>query len=747
SIQRTGPFPLSFAQNRFWFLNQIVPDNPVFNVGLALRFTGPLERAVLEHCINQIVRRHEPLRTTFALREGQPVQVINPELTLSLPVVDLEFLPEADREIAAERLAQEQARQPFNLTEGPLLRIHLVSLSQHDHLLLFVIHHIVFDGWSSGVLLKELVALYRAFTAGKPSSLPELTVQYADFARQQRERLQGSALETQLAYWKRQLSGNIPLLSLPTDRPRPAVQTFRGAIYHFTLPLDQVEAFKRLSHQEGVTLFMTLLAAWQTLLYRYTGQADICVGSPIANRTLAEIEGLIGCFINPLALRTSFEANLSFRELLQRVRQTTLAAYAHQDLPFEMLVEALQPERDWSYNPFFQVMMIFQNMPLPNLTGSDLTVRLSEIEAGTAQLDLTLELVETAAGLDGRLEYNTDLFDPETIAHMAGHFQTLLSSIIAAPEQKVSTLPLLTVSEQRQLLVQWNDTLVAYPQESCIQHLFEAQVEQTPEAIALVFKDQQLTYRELNQRANQLAHYLQKQGVQPEMLVGLCLERSPEMIIGILGILKAGGAYLPLDPNYPTERLAALLHDAQTSLVLTLQQFASRLSTGSLDAFQLICIDIEWAHIAQEANANPTNDLTPQNPVYVIYTSGSTGTPKGVLIEHRSLVNFSLAAGRIYNLKPGDRALQFAALTWDTSAEEIFPCLTHGATLVLRTEAMLDSMAAFLQECQTWFITVLSLPTAFWHELTAQLAAAALTLPSSIRLVIFWRRASATGLR
>ena len=465
------------------------------------------------------------------------------------------------------RLAAEEFRRPFDLAHGPLLRVNLLRLGDKEHILLLTLHHIISDGWSMGILVQEMATLYEAFSHGTVPSLPELPIQYADFAEWQREWLQGEVLESQISYWKEQLGGNLPIVELPTDHPRPAVQTYRGKRKSRVLRKTLHEALKALSQREGVTLFMTLLAAFQTLLHRYTGQDDIIVGSATANRNRLEIEGLIGFFVNTLVLRTDLSGNPTFRELLKRVREVALGAYAHQDLPFDKLVEELQVPRDLSYNPLFQVMFVLQNAPMEPLQLSGLTLSPLEAETDTAKFDLTLELTEGPEGLTSSIEYNTDLFDSDTIERMVGHFQTLLQGIVANPDARLSELPLLTEPERHQLLVEWNATQTDYPRDKCIHELFEEQVERTPDAVALVFEDQRLTYRELNRRANQLAHYLRKLGVGPEVLVGICMERSLEMVVGLLGILKAGGAYVPLDPAYPKERLAFMVEDTGIAVV------------------------------------------------------------------------------------------------------------------------------------------------------------------------------------
>ncbi|MDY7076205.1 MAG: amino acid adenylation domain-containing protein [Chloroflexota bacterium] len=683
-IPRDGDLPLSFAQQRLWFLDQFEPGSPFYNVPSAVRLAGPLDVAALEQSLNEIVQRHQVLRTTFQTVDGRAVQVIAPKLTLTLPVVDLGGLPEAEREAEVRRLAAENAQQPFDLAQGPLLRVTLLRLERQEHVVLLNMHHIVSDGWSIGVLIQEVAALYESFAAGKPSPLPELPIQYVDYAHWQREWLQGEVLESQLAYWKQQLDGIPPLLELPADRPRPAVQTFRGTTLWFDLPRSLSEAIKTLSRQEEVSLFMTLLAALQTLLYRYTGQDDISVGTPIANRNRVEIAGLIGFFVNTLVLRTYLAGDPSFRELLGRVREVAMGAYTHQDVPFEMLVDELQPERDMSHTPLFQVMLALQDAPMEALKLPGLTLGPLGTDSGTAKFDIVLSIVGKADGLKGSLEYNTDLFDGDTIERMAAHFQTLLEGIVADPDQPISTLPLLTAAERQQLLIEWNDTEATYPQNRCAHHLFEAQVERTPNALAVTFEGDGLAYRELNQRANQLAHYLQKRGVGPEVVVGICTERSLEMIVGILGTLKAGGGYLPLDPDYPSERLAFMLNDAKVPVVLTQASLLKRLEQDTEHATRVfVCLDAEYGQITEGQETNPVSEATPDNLAYIIYTSGSTGQPKGALLQHRGLCNLAHAYMRQFQVGPGSRVLQFFSISFDGSVADIFMTLLSGATLYL----------------------------------------------------------------
>ena len=575
-VPRNGDLALSFAQQRLWFFDQLEPGLSAYNIPAAVRLKGPLNLAALEQSLNEIVKRHESLRTTFGKVDGRPTQVIAPTLTIKLPVVDLRKLPASERETEVRRLVTAEAQRPFDLSQGPLIRGTVLRLGDEEHVGLLTMHHIVSDGWSTGILVREVATLYVAFCAGGSSPLPALPIQYADFAHWQRQWLQGEVLETQIAYWKKQLAGAPALIDLPTDHPRPAVQTFRGAHQSLVLPKHLQEGFKALGRQEGVTLFMTLLAAFKVLLYRYTSQDDLIVGTPIANRNRLETEGLIGFFVNALVLRTDLSGNPSFRELLRRVREVCLGAYGHQDLPFDRLVEELHVKRDLSRNPLFQVMFVLHNAPLRAVELPGLTLSPVEGDSETAHFDLTLQIVDTEQGLTAAFVYNTDLFEAGTIARMLGNFQTLLEAMVADPEQRLSDLPLLTETERQQLLVEWNGTKTDCPQDLCIHQLFEAQVERTPDAIAVVFEAEQLTYAELNRRANQLAHHLRALGVGPEVLVAICLERSLEMVIGLLGILKAGGAFVPLDPAYPKERLAFMLKDAQVPVLLTQERLVAR---------------------------------------------------------------------------------------------------------------------------------------------------------------------------
>ncbi|MBN3876527.1 amino acid adenylation domain-containing protein [Nostoc sp.] len=703
----TEELPLSYAQQRLWFLDQLEPNSAIYNIPLALRLVGNLNRAALEQSFQEIIDRHEALRTNFITVDGKPSQIIQAQINWTVSVVECEKLPPSEQEIATQQLVQQQAIQPFDLAEGALIRATLIVLSKTEHILLLCMHHIVSDAWSLGVFIQELAALYNAYSQGETSPLTPLPIQYADFGIWQREWLQGEVLQNQISYWQQQLKDAPALLSLPTDRPRPAVQTFAGAIQEFALSVELSNQLTQLSQKQGVTLFITLLAAFDTLLYRYTGQLDILVGSAIANREHSEIEGLIGFFVNTLVLRTDLSGNPSFSELLSRVRQIALGAYSHQELPFEMLVEALQPERDLSHPPLFQVMFVLQNTPMSGVELAGLTISSLNAQSTIAKFDLTLSMHNSSAGLVGIWEYNTDLFDASTIERMSRHFVTLLSGIVANPEERISQLPLLSQTEQQQLLVEWNNTQADYPVDKCIHQLFEEQSLSTPDAIAVVFENQQLTYQQLNCCANHLAHYLQSLGIKPDTLVGICVERSIEMVVGLLGSLKAGGAYLPLDPEYPNERLAFMLEDAQVSILLTQQRLIDRLPEHQA---KLICLDEAWEQIAQNNQDNPTSEVKAFHLANLIYTSGSTGKPKGVMVEHKGLCNLAQAQIQTFGLTSDSRVLQFASFSFDASISEILMALGSGATLYLGTKDSLLPGKPLIEQLRDRSITHITLP-------------------------------------
>ncbi|WP_414526547.1 amino acid adenylation domain-containing protein [Nodularia chucula] len=704
-IERKSNLPLSFAQQRLWFLEQLQPDSYTYNLPTAVRLTGILDVAVLERSLNTIIQRHEVLRTQFKTVNGNPILQIQPSVTLPLAVIDLQTFNLLEQDEEVRNLALKEAQTPFNLATDVLLRVKILRLAKDENVVLFTMHHIVSDGWSMEILIKELATLYTAFSTNQPSPLPELAIQYVDFAVWQRQWLQGEVLETQLDYWRQQLSGILPVLQLPTDYPRGRVQTFRGAIESFSLSSKLSQDIIKLAKNAGVTPFVTLLTAYKILLHRYTGQTDILVGTPVANRHRREIESLIGFFVNTLVLRTNLADNPSFQNLLQQLKNSTWQAYDHQDIPFEKLVEVLQPERDLSFNPLFQVKFRLENAPTEKLELPGLTLTPLNRTEASAKLDLSLDMYETSAGFVGAFEYNRDLFAPETISRMVGHFQTLLTAIIENPKQQISELPLLTESEKQKILIDWNQTEVEFPRHLTFQDLFAAQVEKTPDAVAVIFENQCLTYRELNQKSNQVAHYLKEKGVKPEIIVGLCVDRSPLMIIALLGILKAGGAYLPLDPNYPPERLGYMLADSQVPILLT----QANLKLPTPQNYEIIYLDTDWEIISQCSIENPKSEVTPENLAYLIYTSGSTGKPKGVLIPHIGLTNLTQHKIQVCDVHPGDCVLQFFSISFDASIPEIIMALGSGAKLCLaKSESLLpgETLRKLLRENAVTHITI-----------------------------------------
>jgi amino acid adenylation domain-containing protein len=678
--------PTSFAQQRLWFLNQLQPESTAYNVPAAVQFKGTLNREALERCLSEIICRHETLRTTFGVEDGQPVQIIAqlPKTAGSLlREIDLTRLVDNERRAEVFRLAHEEASRPFDVSRGPLVRATLLRLSDTEHVLLFTMHHIISDGWSMGVLLDEISKLYAAYATGRESPLAELPVQYADYAAWQREYLQGEVLDQQLSYWREQLRGAPTLLNLPTDRPRPPVQTFKGAQEQFVLPQKLSDRIKTVALQEGATLFMMLVAAFNALLYRYTGQPDILIGTPIANRKRAEIQGLIGFFVNTLVIRSKMSDEMRFRELLAQVRRNSLDAFLHQDVPFEMLVEQLQRAWELSYNPLFQVMFLFQNTPrsplkLPGLTLSDL-----EVDSGGSKFDLSLSMIEAPQGLNGFIEYNVDLFEAATIKRMIGHFENLLEGVATNPDYQLFDLPLITDAERQQLIVTWNDTRRDYPKQRCVHELFAEQAAKKPEAVAISDEQREMSYGELDQRANRLAHRLRALGVGPEDLVGICATRSAEWVVGLLAILKAGGAYVSLDPTYPKERLAFMIEDARVRVLLT-QRVLTELPEHRAE---VIYLDDDYQENGNEKDDDPPSPrATAENLAYVVYTSGSTGRPKAVVTTHGSLLNLVFWHHRVYSVTPADRATQVARMGFDASVWELWPYLTCGASVHLLDE-------------------------------------------------------------
>jgi amino acid adenylation domain-containing protein len=709
---REGRLPLSFAQERLWFIDRLEPGSAVYNIPVAWRLEGALDVDALERSLGEIVRRHEALRTVFAEVDGSPVQVVAPFGGFALPVEDLSGLGEADREAAVGRRAGEEARRPFDLSAGPLFRAALLRLGVEEHVLLLAVHHIVSDGWSMGVLYRELSALYAAYREGREPRLTELAVQYADYAVWQRDHLRDGVLEGKLSYWRERLADAPALLELPTDRRRPPVQTYRGAHERIELPLELLERLQALGRSEGATLYMTLLGAFQVLLSKYGGSEDIVVGSPIAGRTRKEIEELIGLFVNTVVLRTDLSGDPSFREVLRRAREATLGAYEHQDVPFEKLVAELEPERSLSHAPLFQVMFAQQNavergVALPGIDASEVGAELA-----SAKFDLFLTARATGQGLRVGLNYATDLFERATAERMLGHLARVLEQVAADADVRLSELDLLGEAERALVLDEWNCTGAVYPADRCIHETFEAQAARTPGAVAVRFEEESLTYAALNLRANQLAHYLRRRGVGPEVRVGICLERSLEMVVAVLAVLKAGGAYVPLDPTYPADRLAFTLSDAGVPVVLAQEKVRALLAVP--DGVEVMSLDAAHAEIAAESAENPESGAGPDSLAYVIYTSGSTGTPKGALIEHRNVARLFSATDAWFGFGPSDVWTLFHSCAFDFSVWEIWGALLYGGRVVVVPFDVTRDPEAFHALVQREGVTVLNqTPSAF----------------------------------
>jgi amino acid adenylation domain-containing protein len=708
--------PLSFSQSRLWFLDLLEPNNPAYNIAVAFRLDGALNEEALQRSLQTIIQRHEVLRTTFESQDGVPIQVIHEFNQVPLTITELTNVEKEKQEEHLKNLIREAIISPFNLRSLPLLRVHLYQLAKNIHVFVLVIHHIIADGWSLGLMIKELSLSYTAFCQGEVAKLQPLPIQYADFAHWQRTTFEQTQLPAQLAYWKQKLAGKIEVLELPTDYPRPAIARYQGGTVSFTINREISVAFQRLCEGQGATLFMGLLGVFSTLLMRYSGQKDLLIGTPIANRNRKQIESLIGFFVNTLVIKTDLKGNPDFLELLLRIKEETLQAYAHQDVPFERIVEEIQPERNLSHHPLFQVMFVLQNAPMGKLELPQLQLTPWQIEQVTAKFDLTLLMTETEQGIQGRWEYRTDLFDVATINRMVGHLQTLLECIVANPQQRITELPLLTATEQHQLLVNWNNTQVEYPQDKCLHQLFEVQVEKTPDAIAVVFENQHLTYDELNKRANQLAHYLQYLGVKPEVLIGICVERSIQMVVGLLGILKAGGAYVPLDPTYPQERLSYMLADSGVEVLLTQQSLLESLASHNA---LMVCLDIDWQAIEQHNQDNLDVGVSSDNLAYVIYTSGSTGVPKGVQICHRSVVNFLNSMSNYPGLIQEDTFNAVTTISFDIAALELYLPLTVGTKLIIASREIVTNADLLLSKLLSSKITAMQATPATWQMLLA----------------------------
>ena len=707
-------FAVSYAQQRLWLLERLLPCSGVYNSGQVLRLAGELNEAALSRALAEVVRRHESLRTHFVLEDGVPVQMIAPAVTFEVAAEEVVGATEQARTAAALALAQAEAQAGFDLARGPLWRVRLWRLAPQEHWLQLTLHHIVTDGWSMGVLVRELSLLYAAYREGSASPLPPLPVQYADYAVWQRQWLQGEVLERQLRYWREALA-EVPVLELPSDRRRPPVSSYRGGWVAFAVPAALTGALKQLSRREGATLFMTLLAAFQVLLSRYSGQEDVAVGVPTAGRSRPEVEGLIGFFVNMLVLRGDLRGAPAFTAYLAQVRERALAAYAHQDMPFERLVEELAPARDLSRNPLFQVSLVLHNTPAAQWQLPGLTVtRVEAVGSASAKFDLTLALTERDGALGGRFEYASDLFDAATIERMAGHFRVLLEAVVATPEASIARLPLLPAEERSQLLALGTGPVVAQPA-ACVHDGFAAQAARTPEAVAVMMGSEVLTYRELDRQANRLAHHLRGLGVAADVPVALCLARSFELVVAMLAVLKAGGAYLPLDPDYPAERVALMLDDAQAPVLLTQAALQPKLPRY---AGRVVCVDRDagaWAACPEHAPASAT---TPVHLAYVIYTSGSTGRPKGVMVSHENVVGLARQPNYV-KLTPRDTIGHASNVAFDAATFEVWGALLNGARLAVLSRDDMLSASALARAIERGRITCLFLTTALFNAIAA----------------------------
>ncbi len=678
---RQGFAPLSFGQEGLWFISQLDAASPVYNRPVALRLVGDLDQSALQRTVDEILKRHEVLRARFRVDLGRPLQELNSSAICKLHLVDLSALPLPEREKKAREFANEQARTPVNLAKSPLLRACLLRLAVDEHLLLLVFHHITFDAWSERVLLKELAALYPAFSTGAASPLPDLPIQYADYAAWQHERVATDQFKDHLDYWKSQLADLPPAFELPADFPRPPYFSNRGARLQQLLPASLVSELTDLSLRRNVTLSMLFLAAYLTLLNRYSSQTEALIGMPVAGRTLVELEGLIGLFINSLALRCNLAGSPSFSELLDRVQNIVLEAINHQEAPLERLVAEINPRRDLSRSPFFQVMFNYKNIPDRVIRISGLDVTLYDLDLETSPYDLTLEILPQAETIGCSFIYNSDLYHPTTIERFAANFLQLLHSVVAAPDLPIAQLPLLSVTGRQELLVVWNQTARPQPENLCVHQIIEAQAAAHPDAQAVLSGSRYLSYAELNAQANQLARYLRQVGVKPGDLVGVSLAPSLEMVVSLLGILKAGAGYLPLELDQPADRLARIVQISKVSIVLAHSRSAQNLAGCTA---RQVYLDIAWSEMAGLDSEDFSSAVTPEYPAYVIFTSGSTGAPKGVTILHRALCNHVVWANQAFDLRPGDSCLQMANLSFDISVSEIFDTLAAGARLVLR---------------------------------------------------------------
>ena len=710
--------PLSFGQEQLWFLNELQPGSPVYNISKVHCLRGYLDVDALTQSLNEIIRRHAVLRTTFSSASEKPVQVIAPSVHLDVPVLDLRELPVQDRKTEGSRIATAQAQKPFDLLHGPLIRVVLLRMDDEEWLIFLSLHQIVCDGQSVSLLYRELEALYGRFHMGQEPTLAKLTIQYGDYAWWQRNELQGDRLRSLLDYWQPRFAAPPLLLNLPTDRARSKVQSFRGSRWSLAIDRRLTTALKEFSRKENVSLFVILLATFATLLRRYSEQEDIVVGSPVANRYQPELEQLIGFFVKTLALRLDLTGNPSFRDLVLRVRNICHEAFAHGDLPFEKLVEATVQTRDLGRNPLFHVMFAMQEPGAEELCLDGVRTEALEVENGTAKFDLTLSLQESNQHLVGSIEYSTDLFKPDTIERMVGHYQTLLKEVSDNPDRRISDYPILTAAERKQLLIEWNDTAGEYPKSKCIHELIEEQTENSADAIAVTFQEQQLTYRELNARANQLAWHLISLGMGPERLVGIYFDRALDMVVGLLAILKAGAGYVPLDPAYPKERLAFMLEDANVSVVVTQEKLIRSCELSGISAEPVyVCLDRDCASIEACSNQNPNVPLTSDNLAYVIYTSGSRGKPKGVQVLHRSIVNCLHSMAERLGFTKRDVLLAVTTISFDIAALEIYLPLLFGGTVAVAAREEAGDGSELLHRLRETSATTMQATPSTWDLL------------------------------
>ncbi|HRW09241.1 MAG TPA: amino acid adenylation domain-containing protein, partial [Caldilineaceae bacterium] len=716
-VARVAPVPLSFAQERMWFLQQLAPDNTAYHISLVIRLHGALDVPALECALQALTQRHESLRTIFPVKDGTPHQVILPEHKVSITMVDLTALAADEQEATAIDLVNADLAKAFDLAGAPAWRFTLLTCGPEDHVLYFAFHHIIFDQWSSAVLWQDLANYYHAFAQHRPPVVTPATIQYADYAIWQRSWLQGATLEQLLGYWQKQLAG-VSVLELPLDKPRPPLQTFRGATEFLTLPPELAQTLRQVSSQMQVSPFMLFFATFSVLLTRYTGQEDIAMGVPVANRHHLDVEPLIGTLVNTLVIRTDLSGGPEFAELLQRVRNVLLDAYAHQDLPFEKLVSEVVAKRDLSYTPLVQVLFNMINTPFAYEHMADLPISLVQFDRGAAQFDLSVTVsIDENLPLEPQVavEYNVELFEPETIRRMLTHYQTLLEAMAANPYQPIAYYAMLKADEIEQLTLAWNQTAMPYPQQRCLHDLVAAQAQKTPNKLAVTFGNSSVSYQTLDERSNQLAHYLQSMGVGPETVVGVYVERSLEMVVGLLGILKAGGAYLPLDPGFPEERLAFMVADADVHTILTSADLADQAPLTARG--HLVCLDRDWPAIEQHAITLPTTGVQAHNLAYLIYTSGSTGKPKGVQIEHRNVVNFLTAMRQQPGLDADDVLLAITTLSFDISILEIFLPLVSGARVVIADRLTVVDGRELLRALRQHKVTVMQATPTTWSML------------------------------